>query len=368
MSILQENDFSRRVQELIDTYIYEVSSPDCCQSPMVSVASVAFNHRHYISQSLESILAQETNFPYEIVISDDCSTDGTTDILRDYQVRYPRKIRLILAKRNLWNALPGMATSPTCNIAILGACRGKYIAPCEGDDYWTDPLKLQKQVDFLEANPDYSGAAHLTQVLEVDGTLGDPLRWWQSPDNQLDVTLEDTISNTPPFHTSSFVFRRSLLKLPTDACRIASGDMMLYCLISSHGKVRRFPEYMSMYRKHSGGVTNTAAHRGGLLHSLNRLFLFSTLRLFLYPQGYTRFSIVIKNLEVLVIRDLARQFPTRIFFKDLKQVLKTLSLSQGAKIFLRVIPQLPYQLVRYVYRKLASIMPTNMKDSIRSRF
>ena len=265
MSILQESDFSLRVQELIDTHIYEVSSPECCPSPMVSVALVAFNHKQYINQSLESILAQETNFTYEIVISDDCSTDGTTDILRDYQVRYPGKIRLILAKRNLWQVLPGMATSPTCNIAILGACQGKYIALCEGDDYWTDPLKLQKQVDFLEANPDYSLVAHPTQVLEANtGEFleGGIIGYISNNETQ---SRDWSVLEWPTFRlpTASLVLRATVIRKYQEISPIHSSDMLIVYTAASVGKIRCFSEAMSVYRIHDGGMwsNNTNSYR-----------------------------------------------------------------------------------------------------------
>ena len=253
MSILQENDFSRRVQELIDTYIYEVSSPDSCQSPMVSVALVAFNHKQYINQSLESILAQETSFPYEIVISDDCSTDGTTDILRDYQVRYPEKIRLILAKRNLWQALPNMATSPTCNIAILGACRGKYIAICEGDDYWTDPLKLQKQVDFLEANPDFAICFHNVAIINEDNPERNRLN---NDDLTPEIsTLDNLLEGNNYIATCSAVIKTNLIQnLPDWFTSLPFGDYALYLIAARHGKIKYINNVMSVYRIHPGGI------------------------------------------------------------------------------------------------------------------
>jgi glycosyltransferase involved in cell wall biosynthesis len=332
---------------------------------MVSVALVAFNHKQYINQSLESILAQETNFPYEIVISDDCSTDGTTDILRDYQVRYPKKIRLILAKRNLWKALPDMATSPTCNIAILGACRGKYIAICEGDDYWTDPLKLQKQVDFLEMHPKYSGAFHQTQLLEEDSTWGDPLRWWQDLGERLDITFEDTISTRPPFHTSSFLFRRDRLSLPKDFSRYVSGDMALFVILSSQGNFRRIPEYMSVYRKHPGGITETSAHKDVVRLLLNRLYLFTSLRNYLYPQGYENFNLLIDSMYeslaiILLDRTNIKNLP-----KYVSIILKCTSISLRTKILTKMAIFFIAQTLNYFIFRIKCLVPRRLKDSIR---
>ena len=119
----------------------------------VSVCMITYNHEQFISQAIEGILMQKTDFPIELIIGEDCSTDSTRQICTEYQEKYPDKINLQLRKNNLGFYQNWAVT--------LQACTGKYIALCEGDDYWTDPLKLQKQVDFLEANPDYSVCSHL---------------------------------------------------------------------------------------------------------------------------------------------------------------------------------------------------------------
>ena len=113
-------------------------------APLVSVFMMAYNHEKYISEAIEGVLMQNTNFDFDIVIGEDCSTDNTRQIILDYQRKYPGKFKLLLHKENIG----AMANQQ----AVFSACTGKYIAICEGDDYWTDPYKLQKQVDFLEDN------------------------------------------------------------------------------------------------------------------------------------------------------------------------------------------------------------------------
>jgi len=113
----------------------------------LSVCMITFNHARYIKQAIDSILMQNCSFDYEIVIGDDASTDNTRNILQDYRVKYPEKIKLVLHNNNI-----GMLSNFT---ETINKCTGKYIAILEGDDYWTDPYKLQNQVDFLDANPDY---------------------------------------------------------------------------------------------------------------------------------------------------------------------------------------------------------------------
>jgi len=113
-----------------------------------SIICVTYNHAQYIRQALDGFLMQKTTFPYEIIIADDCSSDGTSAICAEYEERYPDKIRHLKGEYNV-----GGVENERCAIE---ASQGEYIAVCEGDDYWIDPKKLQKQVDFLDAHPDYS--------------------------------------------------------------------------------------------------------------------------------------------------------------------------------------------------------------------
>ena len=253
MSALKETELARKVKSLVDTYVSEVSDSSICQQPTVSVAISTFNHKQYIQQSIESVLVQETSFPYEIVISDDCSTDGTTDILRKYQSRYPDKIRLVIAKRNLWQALPNMATSPTCNIAILGACRGKYIALCEGDDYWTNPLKLQKQVDFLEKNTKFSICFHKIKILK-NGEFRDAGSAFAPPATVTNIV--DLACHSNYIHTASCVFRNNIHQefFGPSHHLAPAGDYYLHMMNAKYGDIFYIDEVMSVYRVHENSV------------------------------------------------------------------------------------------------------------------
>ncbi len=125
---------------------------------LISICTITYNHEKYISQAIESFLMQNTTFEYEIVIADDASQDNNQKIINKYQNENPDKIKAILQEHNI-----GMMNNL---IDALNNCKGKYLAFCEGDDYWTDPLKLQKQVDFLEANPEFGLVA--TDIIPVD--------------------------------------------------------------------------------------------------------------------------------------------------------------------------------------------------------
>ena len=124
--------------------------------PLVSVCCVTYNHVGFIRDAIDSFLMQKTDFNYEICLGEDASNDGTRGICVEYAKKYPDKIRLFLRSRDDVIKINGTATGRYNFIETLKECKGKYIALCEGDDYWTDPYKLQKQVDFLEANSEYS--------------------------------------------------------------------------------------------------------------------------------------------------------------------------------------------------------------------
>ena len=136
--------------------------------PTVSICCITYNHAPYIRSALDGFLMQETDFAYEILIHDDASTDGTADIIREYTARYPDIIKPILREENQYSK--GIS-----NISIFNfpRARGEFIAMCEGDDYWTDPHKLRKQVDFLRAHPDCSLCFHSSKIISVDGSMAE---------------------------------------------------------------------------------------------------------------------------------------------------------------------------------------------------
>src|SRR5690606_19880157 len=125
------------------------------ENPLVTVCVQTFQHVSYIQECLEGILKQQTSFPFEILLGEDASTDGTREICLEYAQKHPDKIRLFLHHRENNIKIGGNPSGRFNFLYNLYAAKGKYIALCEGDDYWTDPMKLQKQVDFLQKNDDY---------------------------------------------------------------------------------------------------------------------------------------------------------------------------------------------------------------------
>ena len=132
-----------------------IKNKDNQQPLMVTIRCIAYNQERYIRDCLEGFVMQKTNFRFEAIVHDDASTDGTAAIIKEYAEKYPDIIKPILETENQYSKHDG-----SLQRIMAEGCKGKYVAFCEGDDYWTDPLKLQKQVDFLESHPDYSLCFH----------------------------------------------------------------------------------------------------------------------------------------------------------------------------------------------------------------
>lgn len=213
-------------------------------SPVVSVCIITYNHERFIAQAIESVLMQETDFPVELVIGEDCSADGTRETALDNARRHPERIRLLLHEHNL-GMMPNF-------VATLQACRGQYIALVEGDDYWTDPHKLQNQVDFLESHPDYALCFHATYKLFQDtGQVVIEKPNLRRPYYELDDILGMRIG----IWTVSVMFRRALvLDLPAWYFEAPVGDTPLFALLSKQGKIGYIDQVMATYRVHDGGV------------------------------------------------------------------------------------------------------------------
>ena len=248
-----------KASELITSATEEISSVELCRDPIVSVALITYNHRDYVVEAIESILAQRTNFPIELVIGDDCSTDGTAEVVLDVQKRYPDTVRVLLATNNLGKYTGNGRLNL---IRILRACRGRYVALLEGDDYWTCPTKLQKQVDFMEANPDCALCFH--DIVRVD-ERGEKLDMQALPDvmkRRLTHT-EILMSKFPVPPTASTVLRRDAIgELPEWFLHVPYGDRAIAALATRTGDAGYADEVMSAYRIHSGGIISNYGRLG----------------------------------------------------------------------------------------------------------
>lgn len=212
---------------------------------VLSVALITYNHEKYIRQALDSILMQETDFDFEIVIGDDCSSDSTPDICNEYVLKYSN------IKYEKYDKNGGVSANWRKTIE---RCNSKYVALIEGDDYWTENYKLQKQVDFLEANKDYSLCFH-NHIRIYDN---EPLR---QPDMRANHIVNDKEYNVRelykkwPIHTVTTCFRREKLRFSETFDKYFFCDWYVFIWLAENGRVMGFKDVMSTYRLTGKSIT-----------------------------------------------------------------------------------------------------------------
>lgn len=213
--------------------------------PLVSVCMITYNHEQYIKQAIEGVLIQKSNFNYELIIGEDRSTDNTRNLIQEYKKDYPAIIKPILRKKNI-----GMIANL---IDTINNCKGKYIATCEGDDYWTDPFKLQKQVDFLEANEYFSACFTNAQQINlknhVERLFVNGLEEGYVPKKTV------IIKGGGLYPTASLVFKRNQYN-----CEVykniteLAGDELLIMALATKGNIYFINEVTCTYRNWGGGI------------------------------------------------------------------------------------------------------------------
>jgi len=225
------------------------------KGPLVSVCCLTHNHEAWIGGALDSFLAQRTDFPFEVMVFDDASTDTTADIIKQYQSRHPDIIRPFFASENIFSRTHSLYQVYTRH--ALPLCRGKYIAICEGDDYWTDPLKLQEQAGFLERNRGYYVCFHYTGI-EKDGVV-DHAAHHRNTGNILkgrtDFELRDLIRGSF-IPNCSVMYRKTESPYPAVFDDMMLPDWPLHCIHAAAGKIRYLDEDMAVHRVHSVGLWN----------------------------------------------------------------------------------------------------------------
>ena len=218
------------------------------QGPKVSIIMPVYNHEPFIRQALESVLMQRTDFDYELLVGDDASQDGSQAIIREMEPLFQGKMKPVLRGKNLGALANGKD--------LLERARGKYLAFLEGDDYWLDPLKLQKQADFLDTHPDYAACYHKNRVVDAENrVLYEIMHEFTFTG---DFTLEHYNRFRLPGQTATIMLRRSILEtLPMEKLpliRHTPGDRLVPLAALSYGKIFCSDEIMSAYRTvvHSG--------------------------------------------------------------------------------------------------------------------
>jgi glycosyltransferase involved in cell wall biosynthesis len=226
--------------------------------PLVSVCCTAYNIEHFIGPTLDSILGQKTDFPFEIIVHDDASTDGTQDIIRSYAQKYPDIIRTIFQKTNIYTSHEGRIAH-ILNHYMLPQTRGKYIATSDGDDYWTDPEKLQKKINLLESNPDCVACFTNARIInELDSSRS---REYHNDQNDgIIPELTIALRGGGLFSNSTLLFRKKdfiaseLYPHYNDLARYLENDTLYIYLLMFAGRVGYLSDVTAIYRQWEGGL------------------------------------------------------------------------------------------------------------------
>ncbi len=279
--------------------------------PVISVFNWVYNHKDYVRESIESILLQKTTFPIEIIIHDDASNDGTKEIILEYQNKYPNLFRNILNDENQYSQ------EKSVMVPLFDKPRGKYIALAHGDDYWNNPLKLQKQYDFLEMHTDYSLCFHkwLTNIsndsksMSFDSTI-------KYNKNSKFTIREVILHGGGLMSTNSMVFHKSyIIKHSKWIVNAPIGDLPLMLILALNGKIGFINEIMSVYNKESSINSWSFKYRNS--HFLKIKYVKKMLLFWAKFNSFTSFKYF--NIIIIVQVKLLRMLLINYFKYILKQ-------------------------------------------------
>ncbi|QRR01917.1 glycosyltransferase family 2 protein [Dyadobacter sandarakinus] len=288
----------------------------------VSVCVVTYNHEKFVGQMLDSILMQETTFPFEIIVGDDCSRDNTRAVLKSYQERFPDKIRLLLHAKNL--GLNGKFNA----LATFAAARGEYIAQFDGDDYLISPHKLQKQVALMDAHPEYSACFHNAKVI-FDDNAAPP--YLVNTLTKREYTVDDLIGEDELcfIATSSLMFRREDFEKHPDpewTNLSTSGDIPRNIMLATRGPIGYIDEVMSVYRKNRAGASFADNHYGADF-LFNRIQMYANINKELQYKYDDRLQ---KNIATYYYKLLFSREYGNSYWPRVKYALKYLSMADPA--------------------------------------
>ena len=278
-------------------------------TPLVSVCTITYKHEKFIAEALDSFLMQETDFPFELVVDDDCSPDGTADVIRQYIEKFPNIIKANLREKNV-GMMPNF-------IANMQRAKGKYIALCEADDYWTDPLKLQKQYEALHRYQECDLCFHSSIIEDMASGWKSDERW-NYGENEKIFTVVDIIENTGQFApTGSYFFRRKVVdNLPQWFYDAPIGDFFIEVFGAQNGGCLYLPYSMSVYRVGHAESWTQNIHRRYTKSQFDHIKKMDVSFKFLDEYLEKKFELLINNRRAM-LRYTQAEYALYTFDKDL---------------------------------------------------
>jgi glycosyltransferase involved in cell wall biosynthesis len=239
--------------------------------PLVATSTLTYNHEPYIRDCLDGILMQKTTFPVRVVVFEDCSTDATRDIVKEYQEKYPNLFVTVFAPHNTYGKPERReALKPYFEARAVA----KYIALCEGDDYWTDPLKLQKQVEQLEDNEESVFCSHAFKMYDIETSTYKDIQLYE--EDTINIDLKCDVRLLGKLHSATLLFRAYVLKeMPNFFSGLPVGDEPLKTFLSYSGSLVYLKDCMSIYRKNvPGSWTATAKNATRAISKFEKMMIF----------------------------------------------------------------------------------------------
>jgi glycosyltransferase involved in cell wall biosynthesis len=297
----------------------------------LSVRLMTYMHEPFIKQAMDGIMMQKTDFKIEVVVGDDFSTDRTLEIVKWYKNTESIAIKILKREKGdeYWQKRQKLGRLYNFT-NILENCTGKYIALLDGDDYWTDPLKLQKQVDFLEGNPEYSLCFHRVQILENGALLSDDIditniTYCNISDNEKEkINYEHLITRGNFIHTPSVVFRKPK-EYPLEFLYSPLGDYLLHIYNGKQGYIKRLEDVMAVYRKGVGIFSSIPKHRRYRFSTFTYISILSLLddndekmKTFLLKKINRKLNTIYKYYEKPTFKYLVSNLYDKIIFKFFK--------------------------------------------------
>ncbi|MDD2947524.1 MAG: glycosyltransferase [Rugosibacter sp.] len=278
---------------MITKSVTEITQRWQSRFPLVSICCITYNQAFFLSEAMDSLLSQETDFPFEIIIGDDASSDGTNVIIEQYKSRYDSLIKTIVNDINI---------GAIANISkVMSLASGKYIAICEGDDYWHDPKKIQLQVDFLERNPSFSMCCHDYKVRRGDDVFAN-----DSPCGFDILSIDEYAKTMPNIQTLTVLFKNELKPLiPENMIQKVTGSVFMFLRLAEIGNIKYIDIPLATYRVHGAGIWSgkTMREKGEMalqnINAMQEYFFNKPKILRLLTERYIYQSVAFSNHSIL---------------------------------------------------------------------